>query len=170
MWHASSHGIRKVGVTLQIAAMVMLLWTPHVPLLVRALAVQAQPGRCAMDHRICGCAQERIASRTCCCFRNMKLAETQIAPGHCALRAKAHEQPALDGDTPPASYRLSSLPCGHDPQMISHVTSEMKYLRSTRAPLPTHRSAPHNTPSRRDSYLSPSLEPPVPPPKISIFV
>ena len=166
----SGHGKGKVGVTLQIAAMVMLLCMPHLPLLARALAVHAQPGQCAMNHRICGCSPERIASRTCCCFRNMKHAETSVKPGCHDLRAKAHEQPEPDDDISPASHRLSSLPCGQEPQMISDVTSEMKYLRSARAPLPTNRSAPHNTPPRWDNYLSPSLEPPVPPPKISIFV
>jgi hypothetical protein len=170
MGHAGGHGKRTVGIALQIAAMVMLLCTPHLPLLARGLAVPAQPGRCAMDHRLCGCAPERIASRTCCCFRNMKSAETSGKPGFCDLRAKVHEHPDLDNDTPPASPRLISLPCGKDPQTISQVTSEMKYLRSARAPLPTDRSALRNPLLRRDSYLGPSLEPPVPPPKISFFV
>jgi hypothetical protein len=170
MWHVSGHGNGKVGVTLQIAAMVMLLCTPHLPVLARALAVPAQPGRCAMDHRICRCSPEKIALRTCCCFRNMKRAETSVKLRCCDLRAKPHEQHVLDEDTPPASHRLSSLPCGQDPQMISHATSEMKYVRSTGAPLPTHGLVPHNIPHRGDSYHSPSLEPPVPPPETSIFV
>lgn len=169
MRHESGHGKRKIGVALQIAAMVMLLCTPHLPLLGRALAVHAHPGRCAMDHRICGCAPERIASRTCCCFRNGKRAETSVKPGCCDLQAGAHEQSDLDDDTPPVYPRLSSLPCGQEPQMISPATGEMKYLRAARAPLPTHRSAPHINPPCEDSYLSPSLKPPVPPPKISIF-
>jgi hypothetical protein len=166
----NGHDKGKVAIVLQIAAMVMLLCTLHLPLLAIALPVPAQPGRCAMDHRICLCSPEKIALRTCCCFRNMKRAETSVELRCCDLRAKPHEQHDLDEDTTPASHRLSSLPCGQDPQMISHATSKMKYVRSALAPLLTHRLAPHNTPPRGDSYLSPSLEPPVPPPKISIFV
>jgi hypothetical protein len=170
MRHGSGHGNRTVGVILQIAAMAMLLCMPHVPLPAPALAVHSQPRRCAMDHRLCGCAPERIASRTCCCFRNMKSVETPVRSGYCDLQAKHHEQPDLDKDTPPASHRLSCLPCGQGPQMISHATSEMKYLPSARAPLPTYSTALHCSPLRGDCYLGPSLEPPVPPPKISIFV
>jgi hypothetical protein len=169
MRQVSCRSRRKVGVALQITAMVMLLCTPHLPLLAHSLDARLQPGHCAMDHRICGCAPERIATRTCCCFRNMKHAAASVKPGFCHL-AKAHAEPDTDNDTPPASHKLSSLPCGSKPQMISQVTSEMKYLRSIRVPLPMYRSAPHNIPSGRDSYLSPSLEPLVPPPKISIFV
>jgi hypothetical protein len=170
MWHVSGHGKGKIGVALQIAALVMLLCSPHLPLLARALALHAQPGRCAMDHRLCGCAPERIASRTCCCFRNGMPGEPPVKPGSCDLRAKVHEHSDLDDGTPPASHRLSCLPCGQDPQMISQVAPEMKYMRTTWASLPVLKSGPHNTPPRWDSYLSPSLEPPVPPPKISIFV
>lgn len=166
----SGNGKGKFAIALQIAAMVMLLCTPHLPLLARALAVPAQPGRCAMDHRICRCSPEKIALRTCCCFRNMKSAKTSVKLRCYDLRAKPHEQHDLDEDTPTASHRLSSLPCGQDPQMISHATSEMKYVRSTGAPLPTHRLVPHNIPNRGDSYHSPSLEPLVPPPETSIFV
>jgi hypothetical protein len=54
--------------------------------------------------------------------------------------------------------------------MISHAASEMKYLRSAKVPLPTVRPALHIILSGRDNYLGPALEPPVPPPKISIFV
>lgn len=169
MWHVNGHGNVKLGVALQIAAMVMLLCLPHLPFLTHALGVHAQPGRCAMDHRICGCAPERIASRTCCCFRNMKATETSVEHGQCDLRAKHHEQHDLD-NTPAASHRLSSLPCGRDPQMTPHVKLEIKYLRSAQAPLPTYGSAPYNELPRGDNYLNPSLEPPVPPPKISIFV
>ena len=165
-----SHGKGKIGVILQIAAMAMLLCTPHLPLLAHALAVHTQAGRCAMDHRICGCSPERIASRTCCCFRNMKHAGTSVEPGHCHLQARAHEQPDLDDDTPLTSHKLSSLPCVLDPQIISHVTSEIKYLRSNQAPLPMRGSAPHKSPPRGDGYLNPSLEPPDPPPKISFSV
>jgi hypothetical protein len=170
IWHMSGHGNRKVGVTLQIATMIMLLCTPHLPLLARVLAVPAQPGRCAMDHRICRCSPERIASRTCCCFRNMKAAGTSVKLRCHDLRGKPHEQHDLDEDAPPVSPRLRSLPCGQDPQMISHATSEMKYLRSAKAPLPTHRLVPHHISPRGDRYRSPSLEPPVPPPETSIFV
>jgi hypothetical protein len=170
MWHMNGHGKGKAGITLQIAIAVMLLCMPHLPLLVGTDGVQVQPKRCAMDHRLCGCAPERIASRTCCCFRNMKFAEKSVEPGHCLLQAKAHEEPGPDADASAASCRLSSLPCGQDPQMISHATSEMKYLCSARAPLPMDRSAPYNTPPCGDGYLGPSLEPPVPPPEISILV
>ncbi len=169
MGHASGHGRRKVGVALQGAAMVMLLCAPHLPLLVRALAVHGQAGRCAMDHLLCGCAPERIASRTCCCFQSMKHSATTVKPGCCDLPAMAHEEANLDNDAPPGSPRLESLPCGQDPRMVSQVTSEVKYLRSARAPLPAYKSAPYKTTPHRDSYLSPSLEPPDPPPKNSIF-
>lgn len=169
MRHVSSQGTLKAGLALHFVAMAMLLCLPHLPLLARALAVQAQPGQCAMDHRICGCAPERVASRTCCCFRNMKTAETSVEQGHCGLQAKCHENPDLDNDTPPASHRLSSLPCGQDPRMITHVKPEIKYLRSARLPLPKQRSAPCNMHPLSDTYLNPSLEPPVPPPKMSAF-
>ncbi len=208
-----SHRRKRVGVALQIAAMVMLLCTPHLPLLARALDAHARPGRCAMDHRICGCSPERIASRTCCCFRNMKAAEASVKQRCCQLRShgsdddtaasvkpatlptqghRCHEeaapdhhtqafatprvcplkghgpddQPNLDGNTPSASHRLRSLPCGMDPQMVSHVTSELKYLRSVRAPMPTLRPESYHPPLRGEGYLGPSLEPPVPPPNI----
>lgn len=155
---------------MQIAAMVMLLCMPHLPLLARTFVVPVQPKSCAMDHRICRCSPERIASRTCCCFRNMEHAETSVKLRCHDLRTKPHEQHDLDEDTPPASHRLSSLPCGQNPQTISHSTSEKKYVRSAGAPLLTHRLLPYNISDHGDSYHSPSLEPPVPPPENSIFV
>ncbi len=172
MGNARGERNSKVGVALQIAAMVMLLCGPYLPLLARAASDHSQPGRCAMDHRLCGCSPERIASRTCCCFRSMKQSATSSKSRCCDLQANANEQGALDGDdhTPSAYPRLSSLPCGLDPQVISHATSELKYLRSTRTPLMTQRSAPHTPSAPGDNYRNPSLEPPVPPPKIFFFV
>lgn len=160
----------KIGVALQVAAMVMLLSMPHLSLLARTQAVHAQPGRCAMDHRICGCSPERIASRICCCFRNMRTAATAVEPGHCDLRAKPHEHPDSGKEPPPASPRLTCLPCGQDSQVIGHAATEMKYLRSVRALVSTHRTAPLDTPLCEYSYLGPFLEPPVPPPKIFFSV
>ena len=193
MWQARGHGKANVGVVIQITAMIMLLCTPHLPILTHALAVRVQPGHCFMDHRLCGCSPERIAARTCCCYRNMEPVETPAKHGCCDLMAKAHEPPAKaavqpgccdlqshahgqstpgddDNGMPSASPRLCSMPCGQDSPVISPVTSEMKYLASTWAPLPTDRSSFHNTCGSGDPYLSLSLEPPVPPPKTAITV
>lgn len=165
----SGHGKVKVGIVLQITAMVMLLCLPHLPFLTPSLSVRGQPGRCAMDHRICGCAPERIASRTCCCFRSMKVSEVSAKHGQCALNAKPHEHPNQADATPPV-HRLSCKTCGQDPRTIPNVTSDMKYLCSTQVPLPMDRSAPCDILPMGDSYLNPSMEPQVPPPKISILV
>jgi hypothetical protein len=100
----------------------------------------------------------------------MKLAPVSAKPGICHLPTKSHEHHGLNHNVPPASYSLSSLPCGLDHQMISSVTSEMKYLHFVRAPLPTHMPATHNLQPGVDDYHSPSLEPITPPPKISLFV
>jgi len=213
MGQVKGHGKATSGIVLQITAMIMLLCTPHLPLLAHALAVRVQPGHCFMDHRLCGCSPERIAARTCCCYRNMKSSETSIQPGSCDIQARVHE-PALetsvkqkccdrmahaqetatetpvkpegsyvqthahgqsdltddDDDILPGSPRLSMLPCGQDSPVISPVTSEMKYPGSTWVPLPTDRSSCHNICGSGDSYLSLSLEPPVPPPKTSLSV
>jgi hypothetical protein len=163
-------GRGKIGITIQIVALVILLCLPYLPLLANALTVHGRPRHCSMDHRICGCSPERISSRTCCCFRNMKSGKTPIKHGLFDWRTKAHNHCELNHHNPPVSYELSSLPCVSDPQMISHTTSEMKYLLSIRGTLPTHRAVPHNQLKRRHSYIRPSLEPHTPPPKKSIFV
>ncbi len=195
MRHANDHRKKNVGVLLQIAAMVMLLCAPYLPLLAGAASIHAQRGRCFMDHRLCGCSPERIASRTCCCFRNGMKSEGSVTSESCDVQTNAHAQcdlategPATSGccdvqtkahaqcdlddadDLPSATPRLSSLPCGLDPQMISHAASELKYLRSTRGPLPAQLPAPHAPSPQGDTYQNPSLEPSVPPPKIFFFV
>ena len=173
MRQASGHGRRTAGIALQLAAMAMLLCAPYLPLLAHGASIHAQPGRCAMDHRLCGCSPVRIASHTCCCFRNMKQAEASAKHGCCPLQGHgAPRQTDLDSDSDDISSifpKLSSLPCGLDHQVISHAASELKYLLAARAPLPTQMSASHNPSPSGDNYLNPSPEPPVPPPKIIFF-
>ena len=190
MRRAGGQGNRKAGVALQLAAMVMLLSAPYWPVLARALDLHARPGQCAMDHRLCGCSPERIASRTCCCFKNGMRAEPSGAPGHADLEANAHgqcplhdagvhrqgdlqeakaheERNLLKDNASPSSPVLSCLPCGRSPETILHTAADLKYLSSARAPLAALGATSHHLPQRDDGYLNPSLEPPVPPPKIS---
>ena len=173
MRYVRGFGRGRIAIALQIVAMLMLLCLPHMPLLSRALGAHMRSGGCAMDHRICGCSPERIASRTCCCFRNMKAHAPSVKPRQCPLQShSSHDGPDLDEAvvddiaTSHTSHRLASPPCGTGPQMISHTAGELKYLRLTWAQLPALRSEPCCPPVRGDGYVSPSLEPPDPPPNI----
>jgi len=62
---------RKGPALVQLLAMLSLHLMIFLPLISHTLAARPKAGGCFHDHSLCGCAPERIASRTCCCAQSV---------------------------------------------------------------------------------------------------
>ena len=103
----------KFGVVLQLAVLLLMQFSAVAHGLARSVNQHASAGQCRGDHVQCGCAPNRIASRSSCCYLNARPPAGRLSC--CATSAVRVKQPAsadvLDRSTP----ALGSLPCGGDP-------------------------------------------------------
>ena len=159
--------VKKASALVQLMTVVLLQLSMVLPSLARAFVVNHDAPRCRGDHRLCGCAPERVASRTCCCFKSRLVVdepETTMAHEHHA----GHGDDAQRDDDGSIPY-LCAAPCGSSPEFISVSLENMKFIRPPLLlPVPSTASF---------SYLiaQPALprdcaiDPPDPPPKISLL-
>lgn len=141
---------------LQVVALLLLQWYAIIPHLGR---IQVRTA-CSGDHRLCGCAPERVAAHACCCF--------QRAPSCCDPKGGHHDAHAAQHEEDASTSFLSSAPCGDPVKFVSASLDKLKFMGCASLPLiPANCSSEFPfPPSERSS--SRFREPPVPPPRIVV--
>ncbi len=154
----SRQGRRRLPGFLQALAITCFLCMTLIPLLMGAFAATDAAPRCSGDHRICGCSPQRVADKTCCCFR---------VPDCCKKKPQARTATPEYGHLSPPAF--SHLPCGRQPAWLPLV-EDLELL------LPTCTAEEIIVPPSRsvfpDSFIlspDPSFAPPVPPPRNTLF-
>lgn len=116
---------RKIALAVQIAAMLLVQFYSLVPSLSLAFFSQEaghkRSGLCRGNHVECGCAPERIASHTCCCYRQKQSC--------CDLSNQRDAQKAgqQNSDTS-ALPRLCTAPCGSSANFITASVQQLKFV------------------------------------------
>ena len=154
------HGSAKGAcVAIQLIALLMLQGYFLAPVFLK-MAKSFAGGRCFGNHRLCGCAPERIANKTCCCFGAVHSC--------CMLEKDAGSSDETAADTGGAA--LQNSPCGlfSDSGMLS--LDNVKFLASAAAPTTVAAAAPDRFPPFSGKRVDRPLEPPDPPPRIIIPV
>jgi hypothetical protein len=120
---------------------------------------------CAGDHDECGCAPERVASRTCCCFQK----GFQEVPSCCEgsdrvdVQTGAQVSKAGEGRSAPGWY---VAPCGGAAKFLEPSTEFPDFCVPSRAVVALKGGFPVILPSRAEAPFTRFPEPPDPPPKV----
>jgi hypothetical protein len=159
--------IGKFGAFLQLAILLLVQFYAVAPGLARSLHHHATVGQCTGDHVKCGCAAERIASRSCCCFQSKRVSSAQLGKDCCKKPAQAERHLDKDGGLDRSVPAFTSIPCGGDPAFSPTATESVKFLKpylvhATSVPVFTGQYF-----SQHHSLISRYIDPPVPPPQLS---
>lgn len=117
-------------------------------------------GECAGDCAICGCAPERSAARTCCCWQKR-------------LHTRHAEEPPDQGGSccqksrPAPAPRCTPLPCGSGKLFALWGSDSAEYLPLQHHNTPIATVTGSISPSPCRSPNNRLQEPPDPPPKVS---
>ncbi len=114
-----SSRFRKIALATQIAALLLVQFYGLVPSLSLAFATPHRSGLCRGNHVECGCSPERIASRTCCCYRHK--------PSCCDLDNYHGDAPAVARNTP-APPSLGTTPCGSSANFVLPSVEQLKFV------------------------------------------
>jgi hypothetical protein len=160
----------KFGAVVQLAVMLLVQFYAVAPGLARSLQHQASVGHCCGDHVKCGCSAEKIASRTCCCYLNKRINAALTEKPSCCQKSAALEKHAdhddnLDRSTP----AFSSIPCGCDPNYSPVTAENIKFIRPYLLHFASVPTFIGQYLPKYHSYLNRYLDPPDPPPVLSIL-
>lgn len=180
------------------AIYLLVIFAPLAPAALQSkFVLHAVTGECSGDCRICGCSAERSAARNCCCWQK-KLAlkasdndrrnrscdkqheSAKAATPSCCNKKQAHcDQDDHSSDKSSAETRkeptgsqvaaITVCPCGSARHLALHGLDNIQhypFVYSVHIPLslPVGLEATH--PGRLSSR---NIEPPEPPPKISVI-
>jgi hypothetical protein len=154
------HGSARVAcVAIQLIALLLLqgyFLTPAFQKMVKSSA----GGKCFGNHRLCGCPPERIANKTCCCFRALH---------SCCMQGDGNGS-SSDTAADNGGAVVQNSPCGlfTDSGMLS--LDKLKFLAAAPAPAKSAAAAPCRFPPFSEKLEDRLLEPPDPPPHIVIPV
>ncbi|MFZ3209150.1 MAG: hypothetical protein WA140_10000 [Geobacteraceae bacterium] len=157
---------------LQIFAAILLYLHVFVPSTVRLIRGEGRLQGCFGDHRLCGCSPERIADRTCCCYqsRSSKPAKPEKPCCHPPNDAVADHSPQTgreDAGTDSAPS-MRATPCG-SLTFMGISSNDLKFIHPVLARIMPDESCGHLLFLQPTTLQSRFIEPPLPPPKLSIF-
>jgi len=125
------------------------------------LGVKRAHPQCNGNHRQCGCAPERIASRTCCCFNHK--------PACCDKDQHHDEESIANKEKKPSSRYFSTAPCGGSPKFITASLDKIKFMRQELPKLVPVVLSVCFTASEQETFRNRFGEPPDHPPKLVLF-
>jgi hypothetical protein len=157
---------------LKIFAAILMYLHVFVPSTVRLIRGGGQLHECFGDHRLCGCSPERIANRTCCCYqsRSLKPANPEKPCCHHQKKAAADHSPQTgrkDADTDSAPS-MRTAPCG-SLTFMGLSSNDLKFIQPVFARIMPDESCRPLLFLQPTTLQSRFIEPPLPPPKLSIF-
>ncbi len=158
MMYQSLQFKKRFAAVIQVTALLLLQVYALLPGLGHFVAPASHGAVCLGDHRLCGCPLEKIASRTCCCFKSAEMTGNML--GH--HKHKMELTPKADMERWP---RYVCPPCGNQPDFVSASLEEIKFLRLEAASECPYLLWVFNLAETGDTFRTRSNEPPDPPPK-----
>lgn len=113
---------------------------------------------CRGDHRLCGCPLEKIATRTCCCFKSSEIAKSMMP--HHKSQTMSIPKPDINHTT-----RFICPPCGDQPHFSFTSLEKIKFLRFAATSEGPDFLLAFFQSILGDTFQTRSNEPPDPPPK-----
>lgn len=153
----SSQFMKSTAAVIQVTALLLLQVYSVLPVFGHFVAPVSHGAVCRGDHRLCGCPLERIANRTCCCFKSSAMVMGMVE-GH-------HKMESLPKSEANRWARFVCPPCGNQPDFVSVSLENIKFLRfAAISEGPDFFWIP-NLRGSGDTFRTRSTEPPDPPPK-----
>ena len=166
-----------------------ILLTPLAPCAMQSKQVaHAVTGECVGECDICGCSPEARANHTCCCWRKKRLQQQEqpatqpVAAGCCSMKMKqcAADEGQCDMEEPPADecgkkktaqrqvVFKCGCPCGNGKSLTLMGGIKFEQLPVELLAIPSASSAEAVSPASRLRLTARHVEPPEPPPRLSI--
>ena len=149
---------KRVATLIQVTALLFLQAYSILPVFGDFVAPPRHGAICSGDHQICGCPLEKIANRTCGCFKSGDLAKSLMEQN------KSQTRPISAADITRMA-RFVSPPCGDHPDINIASIEKIIFLRSAATPEGPDFLSALNPAVSGDPLRTRSNEPPDPPPK-----
>ncbi len=144
------------AVVVQLLAILLLQCYPIAPHLGRKVSMP----QCRGNHAECGCAPERIAAHTCCCYHGK--------PACCDKEKHGDAERVARQDGDHSSRNLYAAPCGSSTKFITASLEKLKFLRpEALLQVPSGDFVSHS-PAGPETATSRYAEPPDPPPRLTL--
>ena len=154
--YQSSRFKRKATAGIQVTALLLLQVYSVLPAFGHFVAPVRHGAVCHGDHRLCGCSAERIANRTCCCFKSGAMGMSMM---------DHHKMESMPESDMERLARFVCPPCGNEPDFVPASFEKIKFLRfaaTSEGPLLLW---VFNLSQSGDTFPTRANEPPDPPPK-----
>ena len=151
---------KRILTLIQVTALLFLQAYSILPVFGDFVAPPRHGAICSGDHQICGCPLEKIANRTCCCFKSSDLAKSLMEQN------KSQTRPISAADITRMA-RFVSPPCGDHPDINIASIEKIIFLRFAATPEGPDFLSALNPAGSGDPLRTRSNEPPDPPPKFS---
>jgi hypothetical protein len=148
--------IKESTAVIQVTALMLLQLYSIFPAFGHFVAPPKHGAACRGDHRLCGCPLDRIANRTCCCFKSLEMARNLM---------EHHKKEFMPNSDIKRLARFACPPCGNQSDFISPSLENFKFLRLEAASEAPHLLWLFNLSESGDTYQTRSKEPPDPPPR-----
>jgi len=154
--YQSSRFKRRFAAVAQVTALLLLQVYALLPGWGHFVAPVRHGAVCRGDHRLCGCPVERIANRTCCCFKSSEMARNMM---------EHHKMEVMPKSDIKRLARFVCPPCGNQPDFVSPSLEKIKFLRLEAGSENPYLPLIFNLAESGDTFQTRSNEPPDPPPK-----
>ncbi len=152
-------------VSIQLLAIILLQLPTILPLLSKAFSFHPRGSVCYHDHRLCGCSPERIANRTCCCFRNAELPPMTVDRG----QENDDDSCCHHGQRTSTRHLLTMMPCGAASPLFMASVQDYLFVHNAgemSSPVALNLLFFDSPGTPRQGYFAP----PVPPPRMLFSV
>jgi hypothetical protein len=154
--YQSSQFKKRIAAITQVTALLLLQVYALLPGWGHFVAPVRHGAVCRGDHRLCGCPLERIANRTCCCFKSSEMAGNMMEHHKMGLKPRSDMNRLA---------RFVCPPCGNQPDFVSPSLEKIKFLRLDAASEGPYLLWAFNLSESGDTFQTRSNEPPDPPPR-----
>ena len=125
------------------------------------LSQGSTPKECHQDHRLCGCSPERVATKSCCCFR--------VTPSCCLSEQKDEECQSAQTGERHTRQKVTNSPCGSETVSAALSLDKLKFIFPGYSISTSQETSANSFPILTVEVPERFLEPPDPPPRLSIF-
>ncbi len=154
--HRSSRITKKAAAVIQVTVLLLLQVYSVLPVFGHFVAPVRHGAVCRGDHRLCGCPLERIANRTCCCFKSSEMAMSRMDHHKMKLMTKSDMNRLV---------RFVCPACGNQPDFVRNSLEKIKFLRFAACSVRPILLWVFNLTEPGGTFETRSNEPPDPPPK-----
>jgi len=150
-----------VGAIVQLLAIVVLQSYFWAPVYRQMFLSKGTVKQCHRDHQMCGCSPERVATKTCCCLR--------VVPSCCLSEHKQEGDITVQSREASPIQKISNSPCGSETFSAAISLDKLKFVFPDCFILSSQKPSANSFPILTVEVPERFLEPPDPPPRLSIF-